>query len=320
MGGGGNSDGGGSSMKAIQFGSPAALSKHDVKTKTTKYVTPAPGSYEVHSSHKFKFANTAQSSFGGQMCLVSREKTGLNAEGMRKVADPGPSHYSIDASQQAIKAKDRSPTFKFGSSTRDDGAKAYIYRGDSSGTADPNRSAAGKGVPGPGNYGVSNMSANKTRYPQYSFGARHADLTQSTTKAIGPGAYESPSSLGRQTSSARPSSSNFSMGSASRDKVQNVLSPGFNPIPRSATPAPGTYRQGSGVGRQTSSLYHSASAFSFGSDERIKQKSPTTTVPGPGRYSNASTLGIQHSSRYGTSGSFKFGTSDRAGLAEGLVG
>ena len=179
---------------------------------------------------------------------------------------------------------------------------------------------AGKGMPGPGQYGYGNIVSVKPKSPSHSFGVRTAVLDVSTTKAIGPGAYEHKSSLGKQSGSTSASSPIFGFGTAGRDEVANVLSPGFSPISRAQTPAPGAYAKGSGVGRQAQSNFSSANAWSFGSDVRLKKEAQTTTVPGPGRYSNSSMLGIQSSSRYQTSGGFKFGTSDRNGLADGLVG
>ena len=352
-------------MKAVNFGSSQALSKHVPKGETKKYNTPAPGAYNVDSKHKFKTTQT--SSFGGTMCKVDRAATGLAAEGIRKKDDPGPAHYSKTSAQQvrararaletrarspsslsasasararttdqhltrapgarararaaqALNAKERSPTLKFGSGSRDDAAKAYIYRHDTSGTGDPNRGMAGKGMPGPGQYGYGNIVSVKPKSPSHSFGVRTAVSDVSTTKAIGPGAYEHKSSLGKQSGSTSASSPIFGFGTAGRDEVANVLSPGFSPISRAQTPAPGAYAKGSGVGRQAQSNFSSANAWSFGSDVRLKKEAQTTTVPGPGRYSNSSMLGIQSSSRYQTSGGFKFGTSDRNGLADGLVG
>lgn len=305
-------------MKAVNFGSSQALSKHVPKGETKKYNTPAPGAYNVSSKHKFKTTQT--SSFGGTMCKVDRAATGLAAEGIRKKDDPGPAHYSKTSALQALNAKERSPTLKFGSGSRDDAAKAYIYRHDTSGTGDPNRGMAGKGMPGPGQYGYGNIVSVKPKSPSHSFGVRTAVLDVSTTKAIGPGAYEHKSSLGKQSGSTSASSPIFGFGTAGRDEVANVLSPGFSPISRAQTPAPGAYAKGSGVGRQAQSNFSSANAWSFGSDVRLKKEAQTTTVPGPGRYSNSSMLGIQSSSRYQTSGGFKFGTSDRNGLADGLVG
>ena len=153
--------------QAVRFGSSQALGKHDVTHKRGKYTTPAPGDYTVEGRHNLKFKASQTSAFGGNLCAVNREKTGLAAEGYRKMADPGPAHYSTTAANQAIKVKERAPTFNFGSSTRDDGAKAYMFRGDTSGTADPNAGNAGRGVPGPGQYGYGEIKSVKTKYPEY---------------------------------------------------------------------------------------------------------------------------------------------------------
>lgn len=311
----------GSAMKPIHFGSAQPLSKHTGPSgPKKKYTTPAPGDYGVESKHNIRYKTSQTSRFGGTMCQVNRAATGLAADGIRKKDDPGPAHYSVVSAAQALNAKERSPTLKFGSSSRDDGTKAYIFRADTSGTGDPNKGNAGKGVPGPGAYGYGTITSIKPKSPSHSFGVRHASQEVSTTQKIGPGAYEHKSSLGKQAASVQPSSPIFGFGSAGRDQVNNVVSPGFSPIARTKTPAPGAYKQGTGVGRQAQSNYSSANAWSFGSDQRLKKGREVTTVPGPGRYSNNSMLGIQSSSRYQTSGGFKFGTSERAGLSEGLVG
>lgn len=316
----GGDDAGASSMKPAFFGNGAALSRHVVNNPRKKYVTPAPGDYGVEQKHNVRYKSSQASSFGGNLCKVDRAATGVAAEGMRKKDDPGPSHYSVVSAQQALNAKERSPTLKFGSSSRDDGAKAYVHRADTSGVGDPNQGTAGRGVPGPGAYTQGQMNSVKPKSPSHSFGVRHAVVEKSTTAKIGPGSYEGKSALGKQTGSTNPSSPIFGFGSAKRHQVANVVSPGFSPITLSKTPAPGQYSLGSGIGRQTQSNYGSASTWSFGSDQRLKKEREVTSVPGPGRYTNASMLGIQSSSRYQTSGGFKFGTSDRVGLSDGLVG
>ena len=127
--------------------------------------------------------------------------------------------------------------------------------------------------------------------------------------------------MGQQSTSMRPSSSQFSMGSATREKVAEVLSPGFSPKTKSITPSPDCYGTPSALGRQYSSTARSAAGYTFGTNGRANLVSKRSSQnPGPGEYAWNSTLGIQSTSRYKTSGGFKFGTSERLGLASGLVG
>lgn len=296
----------------VSFGNAAPLSKHEGgRKKGDAYQTPAPGHYAITKKHDVKFKASPTPQFGGNLCQISREKTGPAAEAISRQKDPSPNQYSISAGRQSLEMKNRSATFKFGSSERADGQKIYVSRVDTTGdAADPNRAAAGKGVPGPGAY-ASSQDRIKHKAPAYSFGLKPEDMTKPSTSAIiGPGSYQAGSCLGSQSVSTRPSSPGYSMGSSSREKCGEVVSPGYNPVPKVGTPGPAKYEHKSGMGRQTTSGNRSSNAYSFGSGEKLK-RDRDKGVPGPGQYQNSSMLGIQASSTVKTYGGFKFGTSDR---------
>lgn len=284
-----------------------------------KYVTPAPGDYEVQSKHNIKFTKAPTSQFGGNLCKIDRDKTGLRARALQTADDPGPNAYSVTAAKQKLDVKQRAPTFKFGSSQRADGSKIYMHRADTTGdVTDPNRAAAGRGVPGPGAYGTMGPSMEKTKKsaPRFSFGLKPAiqETTSATTINIGPGTYLSPSSIGKQVISMRPTSPGFSMGTCDREKMGEVLQPGFSPNVKNPSPGPSKYESPSGVGKQLQSKHRSANSYSFGTDDKLKRQRDRG-VPGPGSYDAASMLGIQSHSKFTTYGGFKFGTGQRPDTA-----
>ena len=76
------------------------------------------------------------------------------------------------------------------------------------------------------------------------------ETTSATTINIGPGTYLSPSSIGKQVISMRPTSPGFSMGTCDREKMGEVLQPGFSPNVKNPSPGPSKYESPSGVGKQ----------------------------------------------------------------------
>lgn len=240
----------------VRVGDASPLVPHSGGRMTyPKYVTPAPGDYEVQSKHNIKFTKAPTSQFGGNLCKIDRDKTGLRARALQTADDPGPNAYSVTAAKQKLDVKQRAPTFKFGSSQRADGSKIYMHRADTTGdVTDPNRAAAGRGVPGPGAYGTMGPSMEKTKKsaPRFSFGLKPAiqETTSATTINIGPGTYLSPSSIGKQVISMRPTSPGFSMGTCDREKMGEVLQPGFSPNVKNPSPGPSKYESPSGVGKQ----------------------------------------------------------------------
>lgn len=124
--------------------------------------------------------------------------------------------------------------------------------------------------------------------------------------------------MGTQVLSKRPTTPGFSMGTCERDKVAEVLSPGFSPKAKSQTyPSPLSYDLHSGIGRQLVSTKASASSFTFGTEDKLlgpKEKG----VPGPAKYTANSMLGLQPDSKHRSYAGFKFGTSQRPDGASSL--
>mmetsp|Transcript_42421 Transcript_42421/g.57949 ORF Transcript_42421/g.57949 Transcript_42421/m.57949 type:complete len:307 (-) Transcript_42421:213-1133(-) len=298
-----------------KFGNSSPLAPHTLaKNPSPKYSTPPPGAYNVVPDDKFRFTSAPVSSFGGNLSKVNRETTGLIREALRKKNDPGPDQYSVAAGQARLESSSKSqhaPSFSFGSSTRQHKSRLYISRLDT-GKVDANRDGAGRNVPGPGAYDGS-VTKTKHSAPKHSFGLRLDNAPEerpSTTKAVGPGSYRVGSSLGSQPSSRRPSSSCYSMGSASREKVGGVLSPDFKPTSKSITPSPDRYGVTSSLGKQTKSTTCSTPNYSFGTGKK-STFGKNVKVPGPGEYEWGSTMGIQPTSKFRTTASCKFGTSQR---------
>lgn len=299
---------------AVRVGDSTPLAPHTGSRRKHTNHTPAPGDYEVGSKHNVKYKTSPAITFGGNLCKIDRDKTGLRAEALRKAEDPGPDNYS-GVTEKLREVKPRAPTFKFGSSERTHSSKMYMHRADTTGdVSDPNRAAAGRGVPGPGAYGAmeNSLAAIKKAAPKFSFGLKVelSETSLTSTKNIGPGKYQSPSSIGRQLISNRPTSPGFSMGSCSREKMGSVLQPGFSPTIQRPGPGPSKYESPSGVGKQPESKHRSANMYSFGSEGRLKPER-SKGVPGPGNYDADSMLGLQSNSKKKSFGGFKFGTSQR---------
>jgi len=234
---------------------------------------------------------------------------------MKKYATPAPGHYNVD-SIDMVKFKNSAKTSFGGNLAKVDRSKTGLQ-------AEAYKNAS---LPGPDKYSVPSAFPHKPKSPSHSFGVRlpPGELTPSTSKCVGPGSYSQLSSMGTQSASMRPSSSQFSMGTATREKVAEVLSPGFKAKSRSITPAPDRYGTYSTMGRQYSSTAKSAAGYTFGGNGGIspisKRSGKIGPGPGPGEYAWSSTIGIQSTSRFKTSSGFKFGTSERPGLETGSVG
>lgn len=101
------------------------------------------------SKHDIKYKRSPASQFGGNLCRIDRDKTGVRAGALQRADDPGPHSYSASAAKQKLETGPRSSSAKFGSSSREAASKMYIHRSDATGdVADPNRLAAGRTVPG----------------------------------------------------------------------------------------------------------------------------------------------------------------------------
>ncbi|KAJ1458072.1 hypothetical protein M885DRAFT_437133 [Pelagophyceae sp. CCMP2097] len=250
------------------FGDASPLRRHaGSRAKGKKWQTPAPGAYDIQASPDVKFRTASSSQFGGNLCKVNRDLTGIRADALRRASDPGPQNYSTEAGKQELDARKRAPTVKFGSAQRSDFQRRRTdthARGDArrrEREASSTPAGAAGSVPGPGAYGNVSVPLAKTRRgsPQYTFGQKVGQngppsaKNRATMPTIGPGAYRSASSIGPQLVSTRPSSPNFMMGSSSRAQMNTILQPGFLPDGTAKSPGPSKYDSVSGVGTQLQS-------------------------------------------------------------------
>lgn len=314
------------SLTPTRFGDSGRLKPHAGSRLKEKPKTPAPGDYDVGSKHDVKYKRAPASQFGGNLCRIDRDKTGLRADALQRADDPGPLSYNASAAKQKIDQQPRTPSVKFGSSERRAASKIYIHRNDACGdVADPNRYSAGCCSPGPSSYEVFDSSIVehvKRKAPAISFGLRTPNYLQvrtTTGDAIGPGSYEQSTSMGPQVSSKKTTTPGFSMGSTDRHKLAEVLSPDFSPNVRGPqSPGPTSYDAPSGMGRQLTSTKPSSQSFSFGSEGKLK-RNKDNHVPGPGSYAADSMLGLQADSKRPSYGGCKFGTSQRPDTASQTV-
>mmetsp|Transcript_14303 Transcript_14303/g.18679 ORF Transcript_14303/g.18679 Transcript_14303/m.18679 type:complete len:295 (+) Transcript_14303:275-1159(+) len=284
------------------------------------YQTPGPGSYGVESH--YNRASTKQAapafSFGTQKMRMVE----LEMEKEKKQHRPGPGSYISSGScgAQIISARPSSPQFSFGTSIRDHASKTYVSKADS-GPVDMNRVNAGRDTPGPGSY--ANNMVTKRQAPQYSFGLKPQTAVgvhrPNTSPTVGPGRYENRSGMGNQNLSVRASSPTYSIGTSSREKCNQVISPGFSAHSKMTTPGPGTYGSVSSISKQVTSTQKSPFSCGFGKGEKLK-RDRDRGVPGPGEYQPPSSVGRQPKSTFSSAPAFGFGSSEREPLNAGLVG
>lgn len=112
--------------------------------KHPKYMTPAPGAYDVISAKRASTWVSRNSAFGGALNKVDREKTGTLNESFKRRTDPSPSAYGMAPALVAITIKRRSGTTKFGT-------------GERPGLTMPND------TPGPGTYGMTGIDNTISR-------------------------------------------------------------------------------------------------------------------------------------------------------------
>lgn len=275
-----------------------------------KYVTPGPGSYDVNNSSKVRYGKPRMSSFSNSMCQYDREKTGPLATSTRQPT-PSPDEYGVQAATQALNVKINGGNTKFGSEERK-GPVQFVNKG-----------------PGPGQYAPANYdklasTTTKREAPKFSFGGQNIRAKSnpsrgSTPVTVGPNSYNQASGLGKQTISVRPTSPTWGLGSASRQQVQSVCSPGYSPTPKDNNPGPGNYAIGQSVGRQVLSTTVSSPSFGQGTSARPNLNKKSNS-PGPGLYKIPSSIKSQSESRRPTTPSWSFGTSTRPSLDEGLIG
>lgn len=275
-----------------------------------RYLTPGPGSYDVNAASQVRYFKPRMSSFGNSMCQYDREKTGPLAASTKN-STPSPDQYGMAAAGQALRVKIQPGNTKFGSEERK-GPVQFLNKG-----------------PGPGQYNNADYNkvcaTNRVRAaPKFSFGGMNVRNKSSMPSGscppgVGPNSYSLTGGMGKQTVSIRPTSPTWGLGSASRDQVNKVCSPGFMPTPADQTPGPGNYVLGSTTGRQVLSTAPSSPSFGQGTSGRPALNGKSTT-PGPGLYRIPVSIKNQTESRRPTTPSWSFGTSQRPSLDEGLVG
>lgn len=304
-------------MATIRFGDTTPLRPHTGSRLKKMATSPAPGDYDVQGKEETKFKRYPASQFGGRMCGVDRERTGIRASALQHMDDPGPHSYSAAAGQQKLKVQPRSQTTKFGSSDRSSTCRLYIHKNDVSGNdTHPNRLSAGRDVPGPGTYEILEAWTRSRSDRNFTFGiktSRTQENITATTERIGPGAYHQPSSFGPQLLSKRPTTPGFSIGGSTQGEVQKIRERQSR-----QSPGPTEYDAPTGIGKQQFvSTKPTASSFSFGSTSKLQR--PKSRIPGPAKYEFTSMLGLQSISQHRSYGGFKFGTSRRPDTASQLA-
>jgi hypothetical protein len=227
-------------QNAAVFGSGGRLPKSDDKQ------TPAPGSYEIPSMlHE-----------GPQYSMKGRTQPA------QRLDSPGPGQYNYE--NTAI--RDRSPTYKMGSSKRSDGFDKLK-----------------QDIPGPGSYQDMRPSSAG---PKWGFGTE--DKSRSKQESMpGPGAYELPTTLNKIS---------YSMSGRHSQPRQSIEpAPGsYDPRPIEQTPAysfgnSGRYDFTKGKDNPAPGTYDpkpsrpSSAAPVFGSEQR-RPMSASQAIPGPGSY------------------------------------
>jgi len=162
-------------------------------------------------------------------------------------------------------------------------------------------------------FGSAPRFGYETARPSTSAGRLASPRREAPAKSSspGPGAYSSPSTIGRQSLGRFTSSPSYGFGSADRDTSDKVyLGPAQARLQAGRhSPGPATAGQGqqwSAMGRQSESSHLNSPSYGFGSGGRgdgIKDNG----VPGPDAYAPGSSMGPQASSRTASPPRFSFG-------------
>jgi hypothetical protein len=287
--------------------------------------TPGPGSYETTDPSILSGQSTPSSrSFGGKLCKVDRTATGYLA-GVKKDS-PGPGHYDSRGAvgRQASSKRPTSPTFKFGSSQRDQQLQKSTSKDKGIDQLFIHRTGVRHTTPSPTAYSPVNQNTvpqNKSnvKAPSYTF---TRSIVQDTYSSIvpGPGAYSSPVSLGKQISSTNFNSHQTTIGTADREHSKVAVQPGISPgvfKAIRANPGPGTYNTiTSSVGDQLLGKNATSGRALFSTADRdrmdeIEKRDPHST-PGPGSYERQPSHGYQPNSMFRTTGRTAFAKSQCA--------
>jgi len=215
---------------------------------------------------------------------------------------------------QAPSKRRSSPSFGFGSSTRNQAAKVFLSN-DHAKLSTPGFS------PGPSAYSLrpsvgTQPDGRKSSAPQWVFGS--SDRFGYEKKGVqnpGPGSYDMTNSVGTQVSSNKHTQPMFGFGSSERHHVQKVfVSEEHNKALHGCdSPGPQVYTLQGAVGKQDLSKTRNQPAWVFGSSNRFKYEhvKRAATSPGPGAYTLNQAVGSQVVSTKESSPIFGFGTSNR---------
>lgn len=216
---------------------------------------------------------------------------------------------------QAHSKRRSSPSYGFGSSTRNQASKVFL-------SAEHAKLSTPGFSPGPSAYtlraSVGNQAdGRKASSPQWAFGSsdRFLGSGKKSIQNPGPGAYDMPAGVGLQVSSSKQTQPMFGFGSAGRDHVAKVfVSEEHNKSLHGIdSPGPQVYKLLGAVGKQELSQTMNQPAWVFASSDRFKYEhvKRAATSPGPGAYTLSQSVGSQVVSTKASSPMPGFGTSNR---------
>ena len=216
---------------------------------------------------------------------------------------------------QAKSNRRSSPSFGFGSSTRNQAAKVFLSR-DHAKLSTPGFS------PGPSAYTLrasvgAQADGRKASSPQWVFGSneRFMQAQRKELQNPGPGQYDAASGVGTQVSSSKHTQPMFGFGSAERSHVEKVfVSEDHNKsLFGIESPGPCMYTLEGAVGKQTLGRKSNQPSWVFASSQRFQYEhvKRAATSPGPGAYTLGQSVGPQVASTKHSSPMPGFGTSNR---------
>jgi len=227
---------------------------------------------------------------------------------------------------QVNSKKASSPSYGFGSATRDHAARVFASK-------ELAKATPVSITPGPAGYTLHGSvgkqeSSVRPSSAQWQFGtaSRFSSAGRPVVdqKNPGPGAYGALGSVGMQTSSKKRSMPIYGFGTSTRDNRRKVfVSQGHNKeLFGVQSPGPSAYVLRAAVGKQVSSKRESHPAWVFGSANRFNYEDVkrAAATPGPGAYSHRNAVSTQVSSVKPSAPNFGFGTSDRVQQAKVYMG
>ncbi|KAG8464681.1 hypothetical protein KFE25_010049 [Diacronema lutheri] len=217
--------------------------------------------------------------------------------------------------QQPLGKWKSSPSFGFGTGSRDQREKVFISMAHVKGVF-------GRHSPGPAMYGLPSATgpqllSTKDSQPRWAFGSAQRFPRSKFEPGPGPGAYTHHAALGRQVMSKYASQPIFGFGSAAqRANWKIFISQEHNlAFYGRESPGPLSYSIGSTMGRQALSTMRSSPTLSFGSADRSGQANHlkrAANSPGPASYTLDAAIGRQHLSTMRSSASPSFGSGQQS--------